>query len=93
MHVDCEFYATVRDAVGERRLTRTFDDGATVAAALEALAEEFDALGPLLFDGGGRVRPNVNVLVDGVPIHEGDGVDTVLADGDTLIVAPGVAGG
>lgn len=93
MQVDCEFYATVRDAVGAKRLTRTFDDGTTVTEALEALAAEFDGLEALLFDAERRVRPHINVLVDEEPIRSGDGVDTALADGDTLIIAPGVAGG
>jgi molybdopterin synthase sulfur carrier subunit len=93
MQVDCEVYATVRDAVGEKQLTREFEDGASVGDALEALATEFDGLGPLLFDGAGRVRPNIDVVVGDEPIRRGDGLDEVLVDGDTLIIAPGVAGG
>ncbi|WP_255149630.1 ubiquitin-like small modifier protein 1 [Halorarius halobius] len=91
MQVDCEFYATVRDAVGTKRRTREFEAGTTVREALHALADAHEGLGPLLFDGDGDVRPTIAVSVNGDPV--GEAFDRVLSGGDTLIVAPGVAGG
>lgn len=87
--VEFEFYATLRDAVGERTLTRTVPAGATVTESLRTLGEEFPSLPPLLFDGEGRLRPHVSVLVDGERV-EGD---RTLSGGETVGAAPSVAGG
>lgn len=93
MQVTCLLYATVRDAVGQKRLTRDVAAGTTVRELLRALGAEFDGFGPLVFDSKERVRANVNVLVNDEPIRSLDGPDTELSDGDTLMVAPSVAGG
>lgn len=93
MEVTCEFYATVRDAVGRRHVTRTVEEGTTVRELLRAVAEEYDGVGPLVFDAEERVRANVNVLVNDEPIRTLAGVETELSEGDTLMVAPSVAGG
>jgi molybdopterin converting factor small subunit len=42
MQVTCLLYATVRDAVGTKRLTREVEAGTTVRELLRALGEEFD---------------------------------------------------
>ncbi|MFC7175594.1 ubiquitin-like small modifier protein 1 [Halosegnis marinus] len=93
MHVTCAFYATVRDAVGAKEIEREAPEGATVRDVLDALAAEYDGVGPLVFDSEGRVRANVNVLVNGENVRDGAGPATALSDGDTLMVAPAVAGG
>jgi len=93
MQVTCEFYATIRDAVGRKRVTRTVETGATVRDLLRVLGEEYDGVGPLVFDADERIRPNVNVLVNDEPIRSLDGPETELSDGDILMVAPSVAGG
>jgi len=93
MQVTCLFYATVRDAVGRKRVTRTVEAGTTVRDLLRALGEEYDGFGPLVFDSEERVRANVNVLVNEEPIRSLAGGETELADGDILMVAPSVAGG
>lgn len=93
MHVTCEFHATVREAVGTKRLEREVATGTRVRDLLDDLDREHEGLGPLVFDSEGRVRANVNLLVDGTPVRDRDGPATELADGDTLVVAPSVAGG
>jgi molybdopterin synthase sulfur carrier subunit len=89
VEVEFEFYATLRDAVGERTVTRTVPAGATVAESLRRVGDSHPSLTPLLFDGDGRLRPNVSVLVDGERV---DG-DRTLAGGETVGAAPAVAGG
>jgi molybdopterin synthase sulfur carrier subunit len=93
MQVEFEFYATIRDAVGEAAETRTVESGATVEEALAALVEAHPDVRPLLYDGEGRVRPNINVLVDGTNIRDAEGPETPLSAGTTVGVVPGVAGG
>jgi molybdopterin synthase sulfur carrier subunit len=93
VHVEFVTHATIRDSVGQKRLEREFDAGTTVGEALSVLADDHESLGPLLFDGDGDLRPHVNVLVDEENVRNGDGAATVLADGSTVTLAPGVSGG
>jgi molybdopterin synthase sulfur carrier subunit len=93
MEIEFVTYGTIRDAVGEKRLRREFEAGTSVRDALDALASEYDSLGSLLLDNESEVRPNVNVLVEEENIRLGEGDATVLSDGDTVGLAPGLSGG
>ncbi|WP_254534906.1 ubiquitin-like small modifier protein 1 [Halomarina litorea] len=93
MRVDFEFYATLRECVGERHIVRDMPEGATVGEALSSVADEFPNLHGLLFDAEGRLRPHINVLRNDEPLHTLDGADTSLSTGDTVGATPGVAGG
>ena len=90
MELSLKFFANFREAVGEKLISREFDDGATAGEVLAALEAEFDDL-DLLTDGD--LRPQINVLRNGRGVVHMDGVDTVLEDGDTLSIFPPVAGG
>lgn len=92
MELDLRFFATFREAVGRKELSREFDDGATVGDVLAALEAEYDGLeGQLVEDGA--VRPQLSVLKNGRDVVHMAGVDTELEDGDLLSVFPPVAGG
>jgi molybdopterin synthase sulfur carrier subunit len=93
MEIEFVWCGRLRDAVGEKSLTREVTPGATVGDALSALADEYDDLGPLLFNSRGELRPNVNVLVDEENVRLGSGLDTSLSAGDTVALAPGLSGG
>ena len=60
----------------------------TVGDALRSLP-----VADLLFDERGELRRLVNVYVDGIDAREHDGVATVLAGGETVLVLQAVAGG
>lgn len=92
MRVEFEFYATLRDAVGEKTVERDLEAGTTVAGAVEAVAGEYDGLEPLVFREDGDLRPNVTVSVNGQPLADG-GADVGLETGDRVVIAPSVAGG
>ncbi|ELY90694.1 ubiquitin-like small modifier protein 1 [Natrinema altunense] len=92
MEIDLRFFATFRDAVGEKERTRTVADDATVGDVLAALENEYDGLeGQLLEDGA--VRPQLSVLKNGRNVVHMTGVDTSLEAGDVVSVFPPVAGG
>ena len=96
MEIDLRFFATFRDAVGEKERTHAFDDDATVGDVLAALESEYEGLdGQLLEDGadGPAVRPQLNVLKNGRNVVHMAGPETELEDGDTISVFPPVAGG
>ncbi|HEX3005008.1 MAG TPA: ubiquitin-like small modifier protein 1 [Angustibacter sp.] len=68
-------------------------DGATVAGALEALAQQWPALGRRLRDDTGAVRRHVNLFVDGEDVRSLHRTQTPLHAGAVLHVLPSVAGG
>lgn len=92
MELELRFFATFREAVGEKTIHREFD-GETVRAeeVLTAVESEFPDVD--LFDETGQVHGFVNVLRNGREIEHLDGLDTELTDGDTLSLFPPVAGG
>lgn len=47
----------------------------------------------LIFDESGVLRPLVNVYVDGVDIRERQGLDTSLAEAESVRVVAAIAGG
>ena len=92
MEIDMRFFATFREAVGEKERTHTFDDDATVGDVLAALEREYgDLEGQLLADGA--IRQQLSVLKNGRDVTHMDGTETALEDGDVVSVFPPVAGG
>lgn len=68
-------------------------EAGTVAGALEALSREYPQAALRILTRGGQLRPNVNLFVHESDIRSGDGLETRLEDGDSLLVVPSVAGG
>ncbi|WP_254766918.1 ubiquitin-like small modifier protein 1 [Salinilacihabitans rarus] len=92
MELDLRFFATFREAVGRKELSREFDDDASVGDVLAALESEYGGLdGQLLADG--EIRPQLSVLKNGRDVVHMAGVETSLEEGDRLSVFPPVAGG
>lgn len=92
MEIEFRFFATFRDAVGEKERTQTFTDDATVGDVLAALEREYDGLeGRLLADG--TIRTQLSVLKNGRDVTHQEGTETTLEDGDVISVFPPVAGG
>jgi molybdopterin synthase catalytic subunit len=81
MQIQVRFFAVLRERVRRDGQALELPDGATVAAAVDALAAEHDAVGAMR----GRFQTAVNHAM--VP------PETALADGDELALIPPVAGG
>ncbi|MFB6130231.1 MAG: ubiquitin-like small modifier protein 1 [Salinigranum sp.] len=92
MELTLRFFATFREAVGEKTIARDFADDATVGDVLTALEAEFDGLEDKLIEDG-DLAPQINVLKNGRGVIHMDGLETELTDGDTVSVFPPVAGG
>lgn len=88
MEIHFDFFGPMRDAVGQKRVTRTFDGRPTVEAALAELRTTFDGLAAHL----GTDR-QVTVTVDGTNVRQLEGWETTLSDGDVVRLAPPVVGG
>ena len=72
---------------------RSTVEAATVADVLKALDAAHPGFAERLFDDEGELRRFVNVFVADEDIRFLDGVDTAVADGQTVSIVPAVAGG
>jgi molybdopterin synthase sulfur carrier subunit len=68
-------------------------EGTTVAEVLKALEVAHPGFGERLYDDTGGLRRFVNVFVADEDIRFLDGLDTPVADGQTVSIIPAVAGG
>lgn len=92
MNVELRFFATIREAVGERTVTREYPPGTTVYDVLASLEAEYPGLDGTVLDGH-DIAASVTVLCNGRHVTHRDGADTELADGDRLAITPPVTGG
>lgn len=67
--------------------------GASIAEALTDLTAQFPAIKPHLFNEGGDLRPFVNLFVGEKNIRDLQGVDTLINEGDKVMLIPSIAGG
>ena len=68
-------------------------EGSTVGEALKALDAANPGFGERLFDESGALRRFVNVFLADEDVRFLEGLDTPVADGQTLSIVPAVAGG
>ncbi|MGB3713308.1 MAG: MoaD/ThiS family protein [Candidatus Promineifilaceae bacterium] len=67
-------------------------DGDTVGEALSDLTTQYPDLRQHLFNGN-ELRSFVNIYLNKEDIRFGDGPETAVAKGDTLLIVPSIAGG
>jgi molybdopterin synthase sulfur carrier subunit len=91
--LELRFFATYREAVGQKEITREFDADATVGDVLEGIEAEFSGLAGELLEEGGDIQPQLTVLRNGREVVHLSGTETTMEDGDRLSVFPPVAGG
>jgi len=75
---------------GEREVSA---DGASVGEVLDALATEHPDTRGQLFGEDGELNRYVNVYLNDEDVRVLDGLGTTVADGDTLVILPAMAGG
>ena len=68
-------------------------EGTTLRDALDALFAQFPAVREQIVDGGGEINRFVNVYVQNEDVRLGQGLDTPVPDGGTVIILPAMAGG
>ena len=79
---------TLTSGAGEVRC-----EGTTVGEALRALDVAHPGMGERLFDEQGGLRRFVNVFLADEDVRFLQGLDTPVAEGQTLSIVPAVAGG
>ena len=67
--------------------------GETVGEVLEALASAHPDTREQLFSGEGELNRYVNVYLNDEDVRVLDGLETPVADGDTVVILPAMAGG
>jgi molybdopterin converting factor small subunit len=68
-------------------------DSGTVGSVLDALETTHPGFRERLFDDAGKLRRFVNVFVAEEDVRFLEGLDTKVADGQTVSIVPAVAGG
>ena len=68
-------------------------DGATVGEVLKGLEAAYPGFAERMFDDAGNLRRFVNVFVADEVVRFLQGLDTPVADGQTVSIIPAVAGG
>jgi sulfur-carrier protein len=68
-------------------------EGSTVGEALKALDSAHAGFSERLFDDSGQLRRFVNVFVADEDVRFLQGLDTPVAEGQTVSIVPAVAGG
>lgn len=93
MRVELRFFATFREAVGQKTIEREFDADATVGDVLEAIEDAYPELAGDILDDTGAIRPHLSVLKNGREVVHLEDTATRVEDGDRVSVFPPVAGG
>lgn len=68
-------------------------NGSNISEALTDLTSQYPTIKPHLFNEGGELRPFVNLFVGENNIKDLQGVNTLLKDGDKIMLIPSIAGG
>ena len=69
------------------------DRCATVRDALDALATHWPGVTDRVLDERGDIRPHVNIFVETESVRFLQGLDTPVAERDTITILPAVSGG
>ena len=94
MKVELRYYAMVRDAAGKRAETLSLPGGATVMDLVNQLVGLYgDGFRGYVFDDEGRLLDYLLFSVNESDIRSLDGYETVLRDGDRVLVMPPIGGG
>ena len=81
----------LRPSVGGEKEVQA--QGGNVGEVLRALAEEHPATQSQLFSGEGQLNRYVNVYLNDEDVRVLDGLDTGVAESDTIVILPAMAGG
>ena len=85
----------IKDAIGQRMTEVELPPGSKVADLLTYMKERWgDKLSIRLFNPiNGGVLPHVRILVNGQAINFLEGMETLLNEGDEVLILPPVSGG
>ena len=85
--------ALTKYADGERHLTIDVDDGASLAAVIDAVGAQHPGVKDRTVDDQGAIRRHVNVFVDQENVRFTGGLDTPIRAEAEVSILPAVSGG
>ena len=85
----------IKDVIGQRLTVIELPHGSTIESFLTYMRERWgDGLSTRLFHpDSGAVLPYVRIMVNGQTIEFLQGMETVLKDGDEILILPPASGG
>ena len=85
----------LKDVIGQRLTEIDLPQGSTITDFLTYMRERWgDKLSTHLFDpASGDVLPYVRIMVNGQTINYLNGMETLLEEGDEVVILPPVSGG
>ncbi len=88
------FYATLRQIVGQKTVELDLPEGTTAIQLVEAVMEQHPRMRPELVDENGDLHGHIHVFVNGrdAPFLENQ-MDTVVKPTDKIDIFPPVGGG
>ena len=89
VEIGFSFKRDMEDAYGSLELR----EDATVLEAFCLLGNRHPVFHERVFDDAGRIRRNINALVNGSNVQFREQFNTILSEGDRLSVLPPVGGG
>lgn len=96
MRLSIRFFTTLREIVNKKEETLSFTENqVTIDTVLGKLSKQYGKVFvAYVFDAGtGNVKSFLQFLVNGKSAATGEGLKTVLHDGDVLAILPPVGGG
>jgi len=94
LEVELRYYAMVRDAAGKRAETLSLPEGSTVRDLITRLVSLYgEKLRGYVYDDEERILDYLMFSVNEQDIRSLDGYETVLRDGDRVLVMPPIGGG
>lgn len=91
MNIKVKFFASFREVFGAREKDLTFPEDARVRDLLEAIADSPRRREAIF--AGDALKPLVIVMKNATSIQSLEGLDTPLAEDDTIAVFPFITGG
>jgi len=88
-NIKVKFFANFREFTGTKELEM---DSSTVIEILRNLCTKFPGFEELIFDGE-KIKPYVNVFLNGRNVNESGGINTMLNEDDVIALFPPVSGG
>lgn len=86
--------AQLRAVAGDKTISLTVEDGATVRDLLQALAAAYPALGARVLAPDQELREEMQLVIDGRHVSLlPAGLDTEIADAHHIMLVPPISGG
>ena len=88
------FYATLRQIVGQKTVVFPLAAGSTVKELVKMIVERYPKLRPELLDEAGKIHGYIHLFINGrdAPFLD-DALETVIQPDDKIDIFPAVGGG